>query len=261
MNPNESLEPTPQQPKQSSPGPVFQMPQQQYPQAASYDAHPMNNQSSNAMAITALVLSIIGFIMILPIIGSLLAIIFGVVALKQIKQGKGTGRSMAQAGLWLGVAGLAIQLLFIIPLIITAYVGVNQKAADMQRKSELKNIQNKVEGYYGSKGYYPAQLSDMPDFVTPKDLSAVNGKTITYEPSPIGCTNETNAKTSESPDSSSCTGYMLSVILSNGTKYTKSYDPDDGIYDDNSDLNVHGCVEREGECAPDDVLNGRIQTQ
>lgn len=71
---------------------------------------------TNGLAIASLVLGIVWIYWI----GSILAVIFGHVALSQIKKSNGTqgGRGMAIAGLVLGYIGLAMIVLFIVIVIV-----------------------------------------------------------------------------------------------------------------------------------------------
>ena len=66
--------------------------------------------STNGLAIASLVLGIVWVYWI----GSILALIFGLIARKQIKQTGQTGMGMAIAGIVLGCVGLATLLLVII---------------------------------------------------------------------------------------------------------------------------------------------------
>ena len=61
-------------------------------------------QKTNGMAIAALILSLVGC--------SLLAIIFGGIAISQINKGQGTGKGLAIAGLVIGIVVIVIQLIF-----------------------------------------------------------------------------------------------------------------------------------------------------
>jgi Domain of unknown function (DUF4190) len=67
-------------------------------------------QSTNGMAIASLVLGILW----LSWIGSLLALIFGYIALDQIKQRNQSGRGMAVAGIVLGWIGVGVFALIVI---------------------------------------------------------------------------------------------------------------------------------------------------
>lgn len=99
---------------------------QQYPTYATpaypgYYAGPMA-QSTNGMAIASLVCSIAGFV-IFPLIGAVLGVIFGHIALKQIKVSQEQGHGMAVAGLVMGYIQLALSLLAILLFILIIVIG------------------------------------------------------------------------------------------------------------------------------------------
>ena len=71
-------------------------------------------QETNGLAIASLILGIIGicgFCCCLPVIASILAVIFGHQARGQIRHGRGTGDSIALAGLILGYIGIVLAVL------------------------------------------------------------------------------------------------------------------------------------------------------
>jgi len=70
--------------------------------------------SSNGFSVAALVLGIVGIPAGCAFIPSLLAIIFGIVALSQIAKsgGEGGGKGMAVAGIVCGAGGLGLGLLW-----------------------------------------------------------------------------------------------------------------------------------------------------
>ena len=84
-------------------------PQPGYPPAYQYPAYAAP-QSTNGMAIASMVLGILW----LYWIGSILALIFGYVALNQIRERNQGGRGMAIAGIVLGWIGVGALALFII---------------------------------------------------------------------------------------------------------------------------------------------------
>jgi hypothetical protein len=88
------------------------------PQAVT--APPMPGQvvsgvKTSGMAVASLVLGITGLV-IIPFITSILAIIFGVIGLGQIKRSNGaiTGKGMAVAGLILGIIGIVFTILIVV---------------------------------------------------------------------------------------------------------------------------------------------------
>ena len=99
--------PGPPGPPIAPPGPAG------WPSGAAYKPAPPTARSrANAMAIASMVLGIVW----LCGLGSILAVVFGHVALRQIARSQGWqhGRGMALAGLILGYCGLALLLIGII---------------------------------------------------------------------------------------------------------------------------------------------------
>ena len=93
--------------------PYGQAPYGQAPQGyppPGYPGYPPQGPGNNGMAIASLVLGIVWIYWL----GSLLAVIFGHIALGQIKRSGQGGRGLAIAGLVLGYIGLAILVVFII---------------------------------------------------------------------------------------------------------------------------------------------------
>jgi len=72
------------------------------------------NNQTNVFSILSLIFGILFFVPIAPI----LAIVFGFIALSQIKQTKEQGKGMAAAGIILGVFWIMIYILLIIFFII-----------------------------------------------------------------------------------------------------------------------------------------------
>lgn len=83
---------------------------------------------NNDLAVASLVLSLCGFF-ILPFLGSILGIIFGIVAKKQIKASGELGKGMANAGIIVGVIpiliGLLAAILWLFILIIIGIVAIS----------------------------------------------------------------------------------------------------------------------------------------
>ena len=75
-----------------------------------YGAQP----KTNVLAIVSLIASIVGFIGLLPIVGSIGAVITGHISLNQLKTNGENGRGMALAGTIVGYVGLALWILGII---------------------------------------------------------------------------------------------------------------------------------------------------
>jgi hypothetical protein len=95
-------------------GSSLQMPSTDAPQPAYVQAPPTSN-----MALVSLIMGILGWVA-LPIIGSVLAVVFGHAALGGIdrSEGQAGGRGMAQIGLILGYVALALWVLSIVLFIV-----------------------------------------------------------------------------------------------------------------------------------------------
>jgi hypothetical protein len=97
-----------------APGTAYAPPPSGYPQPVPAYAVPtvtyIQTAGTNGMAVASMVLGILW----LYWFGSLLALIFGYVALSQLKQRQQSGRGMAIAGIVLGWIGAATLVLFII---------------------------------------------------------------------------------------------------------------------------------------------------
>ena len=78
---------------------------------------------TNGLAVASMILSIVGFIWVLPLIGSVAGAIMGHIALGQIRRTGESGRGMALAGVivgWAGAALLVIGVLFIVFISLAA---------------------------------------------------------------------------------------------------------------------------------------------
>lgn len=71
---------------------------------------------TNTLAVISMVASIVGFLWILPFIGSLAGVIMGHISLRQIAASGEKGRGMALAGLIVGYVGLALFVIGIIAI-------------------------------------------------------------------------------------------------------------------------------------------------
>jgi len=81
-------------------------------------------QPTSSMALVSLILGILGWT-VLPVIGSVVAVIFGHLALGEIDRSGDqlSGRGMAQVGLILGYSALAVQLLSVVLFVVLPFLG------------------------------------------------------------------------------------------------------------------------------------------
>jgi len=75
---------------------------------------------TNAMAVASFVLSLCGALLVLPVIGQILGLVFGFMGMSQIKESKEGGKGLALAGVLISAISLVLGLLFILFLIIVA---------------------------------------------------------------------------------------------------------------------------------------------
>lgn len=71
-----------------------------------------STEAQNGLGIAALVLGIVGLAVGWGTLGipSILAVIFGAIGIRKANQGLADNKAMAQWGMWLGIAGVAIGL-------------------------------------------------------------------------------------------------------------------------------------------------------
>jgi len=116
-------------------------------------------------------------------------------------------------------------------LVVTTYNGIQQKARDTERKTDINALHGQIEAYQAQNGKYPT-LGNMNDATfrqnnlkgldsaalqDPKGTSAALCGTSTadcyiYATTPSGCDNATNGD---------CTGYTLTATLEAGGTYQK----------------------------------------
>jgi hypothetical protein len=77
-------------------------------------------QNTHPLAVVSLVLSILGLMPVLPLVGPIAAIVTGVIARREIrsKPDQLTGDGIAKAGIILGVIGLVFVLLAVLALLL-----------------------------------------------------------------------------------------------------------------------------------------------
>lgn len=117
-------------------------------------------------------------------------------------------------------------------LVIVTFTGIQQKARDSQRQTDINAIDSHLEAYFAENGKYPSftQLTT-PSFVSanmkgldpealvgPKGTAIANsdstGDAYGYVPTPSGCDNGSGGD---------CTGFKLTAQLEgSSTVYTKS---------------------------------------
>jgi len=102
------------QPPVVPPVPVYPPPA---PPANSYQPAPQNG-----LGTAALIMGILQFFCI-GTLGSILAIIFGLMGMKKAEQGLATNGGQAKAGFWLGIIGLILSIIAIIAVAVAVANG------------------------------------------------------------------------------------------------------------------------------------------
>ncbi|MGZ3581579.1 MAG: DUF4190 domain-containing protein [Ktedonobacterales bacterium] len=120
--PYQPYQQNPQYPGDYPPAPP-QYPAYGTPPYSGYYAGPMP-QSTNAMAIASLACSIASFF-IAPLIGAVLGVIFGHMALKQLRTSPEQGHGMAVAGLIIGYIHLALFVLIVLFVLVFVIIGLS----------------------------------------------------------------------------------------------------------------------------------------
>ena len=139
-----------------SPPPMSGMPGAPYPGAVPYV--PGGAPSTNGLAIASLVLSILW----LAGLGSVLAVIFGFVARRQIRAsgGRQGGDGIALAGLLIGILGvLGIVLFFSLVFAVRSTVenAVNTQVASC--RADAQSVETALQAYRAENHVYPALLA------------------------------------------------------------------------------------------------------
>ena len=140
------------------------------------------------------------------------------------KQSKQTGFTIVELLIVIVVIGI------LATLVIVTFTGVQQKARNTKRQTDLVALDGHIEAFNGTNGYYPtlANMND-PSFISanmkgldPSALKDPTGSSATlvstpavgayaYEPTPSGCDNATTE----------CSGFTLTATLEGGGTYVK----------------------------------------
>ena len=122
-------------------------------------------------------------------------------------------------------------------LVIVTFTGIQQKARNSQRQTDVNAINSQLAAFYTEKGYYPTVtdlqtssfLSANMKGLDPESLrdpkqgpsatisgSSVAAGTYQYSYVPTNCTN-----TAVSSDTNACDGYTLTAHLESGDDFVK----------------------------------------
>lgn len=126
-------------------------------------------------------------------------------------------------------------------LVIVTFTGIQQKARNSQRQTDINAVDSHVEAFYAQNGYYPT-LQDLqtPSFLTanmkgldpqalvdPKGGSTTIGATTSgtqYSYVATGASNCVNTTASDPTSNGGCDSFTLTATLEGGTQpnlYTK----------------------------------------
>ena len=111
-------------------------------------------------------------------------------------------------------------------LVITTFTGIQRKARDTERQTDIKAIHSQLEAFYAQNGYYPALAEvntttlkglDAAALTAPNSTTAIDSNASTtakyqYSPSPSTCTTAAG----------DCTSYTLQASLEGGGTYSKN---------------------------------------
>lgn len=127
-------------------------------------AGPAGAVPQNGLGTTALIMGLLQFVC-LGTIGSILAIVFGILGRKKAKQGLATNGGMATAGLILGIVGIVLSIIgaIIFVFVIGWGVSVANDAVDQARNSET----GLVDGEYSMEPTSTLSLNGRCSFSGP----------------------------------------------------------------------------------------------
>lgn len=125
----------------------------------------------SGLATASLVLGILGVTCLLPLVGAVLAIVFGIIASAKISQSRGlmTGQGRATAGIVLGAAGLTM-IPIMAGMLLPAVASAREKARLVQCLNNMKQISLAVDMYAGAHdGKIPRKFDDLRPYASKLD--------------------------------------------------------------------------------------------
>ncbi|MBO9577958.1 MAG: DUF4190 domain-containing protein [Microbacteriaceae bacterium] len=131
---------------------------------------------TNGMAVASFVLSLVG--LVVAFVGPLLAIIFGHVALSQIKAKGEGGRGLAIAGLVIGYIGfVCIGFVVLAAIAIPVYLSTVENTKSQGAQQLVSTAVTEIAAYSAQhSGAYPEELSQLD----PPIVSGADGFTVEY---------------------------------------------------------------------------------
>ena len=118
---------------------------------------------TNGKAIASLVLSLVWILGI----NSILAVIFGFVAKREIRESNGTqtGDGLATAGIIIGFVGIAGVALFILFVAVAGHTIVHSLNVTAQCEADAVSVQTAAEAYHAETGNWPADIAALTQTV------------------------------------------------------------------------------------------------
>ncbi len=120
-------------------------------------------------------------------------------------------------------------------LVVTTFSGIQQKARDSERETDIKAVHGQLEAYYAQNGRYPTNANldddafitanmkglDLTALADPKGAdnnlgAAAAANVYAYVETPSGCDNDTSTATAD------CSGYTLTATKESGGTYAKT---------------------------------------
>lgn len=139
---------------------------------------------TSGLAIASLVLGILGITCILPLIGAILALVFGIIALNQISKSGGSikGHGQAVTGLILGCIGLIIIPGILAAMLLPALSHARENAREANCCSNVKQIGLGCAMYADQHdGRLPRSFDDLQDVIpTTKIFVCPSAKDLTH---------------------------------------------------------------------------------
>lgn len=86
---------------------------------------------TNGLAVASLILSILGFLWVLPLVGSIAGVIMGHISLRQIAERGQGGRGMALTGTIIGWIGIGLTVLAIVFFVIVIAVAASTSSSSI----------------------------------------------------------------------------------------------------------------------------------
>ncbi len=138
----------------------------------------------SGLALVSLILGLFFFIPIFGLVQGILAIIFGVIGLKQIRNGKSRGKQFAIAGISLGIIGILFTVGLYGVLFYFGYVAKSGAFIEVRKQLDQQALTTNVgalELYKQKYGKYPQDITDLSAHGYTFYPSDAYGKAIYYK--------------------------------------------------------------------------------